>query len=116
MTSGSEVYDATRKLRFSENDRKAQGRLDADQRDPRGGRFTNSVNDGQTRRRPGPGAGLRGTCHVIQPDAQSACAGYHNPLTIPPPGAHVVVTGPWVLDAPHGWNEIHPLERAEVLP
>jgi hypothetical protein len=89
-------------------------RVDANQRDPRGGRFTNSVNDAAQR----GDLVLEPVCvgPVIQPDAQSACAGYHNPLTIPPPGTHVVVTGPWVLDAPHGWNEVHPLERVEVLP
>lgn len=88
-------------------------KVDADQRDPRGGRFTNSVNAAKQ----GGDLVLEPVCvgPVIQPDAVGACAGYHNPLTIPPPGTHVVVTGPWVLDAPHGWLEIHPLERVEVL-
>jgi len=88
-------------------------KVDADQRDPRGGRFTNNVNDAKQ----GGDLVLEPVCvgPVIQPDAVGACAGYHNPLVVPPRGAHVVVTGPWVLDAPHGWNEIHPLERVEVL-
>ena len=88
-------------------------KVDADQRDPRGGRFTNSVNDTKQ----GGDLVLEPVCEgpVIQPNAVSACAGFHNPLVVPPAGSHVVVTGPWVLDAPHGWNEIHPLERVEVL-
>jgi Protein of unknown function (DUF3761) len=44
-----------------------------------------------------------------QADAVSACAGYRNPLSIPPVGAHISVTGPWVLDLDHGWLEIHPV-------
>jgi hypothetical protein len=44
-----------------------------------------------------------------QADAVSACSGYTNPLTIPPQGAHVSVTGAWVLDLDHGWLEIHPV-------
>ncbi|HEV2414205.1 MAG TPA: hypothetical protein VGX27_05310 [Candidatus Dormibacteraeota bacterium] len=46
---------------------------------------------------------------VTQADAVSACAGYHNPLVLPPVGAHVTVTGAYVLDLDHGWTEIHPL-------
>ena len=88
-------------------------KVDAEQRDPRGGRFTNSVNDAEQR----GDLVLEPVCvgPVIQPDAQGACAGYHNPLVVPAPGSHVVVTGAWVLDAPHGWLEIHPLEKVEVL-
>lgn len=44
-----------------------------------------------------------------QTDAISACAGYQNPLAIPAVGTHVAVTGPWVLDQDHGWQEIHPV-------
>jgi hypothetical protein len=44
-----------------------------------------------------------------QADAVSACTGYHNSLPIPPVGAHVSATGPWVLDVDHGWLEIHPV-------
>lgn len=88
-------------------------KVDADQRDPRGGRFTNSVNDAKQ----GADLVLEPVCvgPVIQPNAIGACAGYRNPLVVPPPGTHVSVTGPWVLDAPHGWLEIHPLEKVETL-
>ena len=44
-----------------------------------------------------------------QADAVAACAGYANPLPIPGVGTHVSVTGPWVLDLDHGWQEIHPV-------
>ncbi len=35
------------------------------------------------------------------------CTGAHLPL--PKPGAHISLTGPWVTDLQHGWNEIHPV-------
>ena len=44
-----------------------------------------------------------------QTDAIPACAGYQNPLSIPVVGSHISVTGPWVLDLDHGWQEIHPV-------
>ena len=50
--------------------------------------------------------------HVTQADAVATCAGYVNPIKVPPVGSHVTATGPWVLDRDHGWQEIHP---AEVL-
>lgn len=31
-------------------------------------------------------------------------------LTLPAVGAQVAVTGPYVLDAAHGWREVHPVE------
>src|SRR5262245_8098330 len=46
---------------------------------------------------------------VIQPDATSACAGFHDNIQIPPVGTHVEVTGVYVLDQPHGWTELHPI-------
>lgn len=52
---------------------------------------------------------------ITQADAVAACAGYRNPLVLPPPGSHVAATGPLVLDALHGWNEIHPLESISVM-
>lgn len=47
---------------------------------------------------------------ITQPDAVAACGGYHNSLPVPPVGSHTTVTGPWVLDRDHGWNEVHPAE------
>ena len=46
---------------------------------------------------------------VTQADAVASCAGYHNPIVVPPVGRHVNVTGAYVLDLDHGWTEIHPL-------
>jgi hypothetical protein len=46
---------------------------------------------------------------VTQADAVSACQSYQNNLAIPRVGTHVEVTGYWVFDDQHGWNELHPL-------
>lgn len=46
---------------------------------------------------------------VIQPNAKAACAGFHYPITVPPVGTHVAVTGVYVLDLEHGWTELHPI-------
>ena len=45
---------------------------------------------------------------VTQADAVSACPAGYKPVPVPPVGSHVVVTGPWVLDQQHSWQEIHP--------
>lgn len=36
-------------------------------------------------------------------------------ITAPPVGARVVITGPYVLDADHGWMEIHPVWAIRVV-
>ena len=36
-------------------------------------------------------------------------------ITAPPVGARVAVTGPYVLDADHGWMEIHPVWAIKVI-
>lgn len=36
-------------------------------------------------------------------------------LTVPPDGVHVKVTGSWVKDKWHGWNEIHPVSAIEII-
>lgn len=41
--------------------------------------------------------------------AKAACAGWSNPVPLPSVGAHVSVTGTFVLDTHNGWNEIHPV-------
>jgi hypothetical protein len=46
---------------------------------------------------------------VLQPNAMAACAGFHDPIQIPPVGTHVEVTGVYVLDQDHGWTELHPI-------
>lgn len=35
-------------------------------------------------------------------------------LAAPPVGAHVTVTGPYVIDREHGWTEIHPVWDLKV--
>ncbi len=52
---------------------------------------------------------------VLQPDAISACAGFHDPITIPPVGTHVEVTGVYVLDQDHGWTELHPISAIKRI-
>jgi hypothetical protein len=47
---------------------------------------------------------------VTQTDAISSCLNYSNDVTVPRPGDHVKVIGPWVNDQEHGWNEIHPVK------
>ncbi len=53
---------------------------------------------------------------ISQADAVASCEGYHNPLILPQINSHVSVSGPFVLDTDHGWNEIHPLESVSVVP
>jgi hypothetical protein len=48
----------------------------------------------------------------IKPDTPQAvvsCAGFTGSVMIPPLGAHVQVTGSYVLDTNHKWMEIHPV-------
>ena len=46
---------------------------------------------------------------VTQADAVSSCQGFVNTVYIPNVGEHVKVTGSYVTDNDHGWNEIHPI-------
>ncbi|TAN26575.1 MAG: hypothetical protein EPN30_04355 [Actinomycetota bacterium] len=51
-----------------------------------------------------------------QADAVSACANYRSSVVIPAVGTHVAVTGSYVFDADHGWNEIHPITSIAPIP
>lgn len=53
---------------------------------------------------------------VTQEDAKGVCRGYHSDIVVPAVGTRVSVTGPWVLDKTHGWNEIHPIVGMAALP
>ena len=54
---------------------------------------------------------------VKQADAVSACNGYTNKIKLAPVGAHVRITGSFVMDDNHAhWNEIHPVSSIEVVP
>jgi hypothetical protein len=46
---------------------------------------------------------------------KKACTGYTNPIAIPKVGAHVRVTGSYVIDTHNGWTEIHPVSRMAPL-
>jgi hypothetical protein len=52
---------------------------------------------------------------VTQTDAESACAGHVNQVAVPSAGERIRITGTYVLDADHGWMEIHPVSRLSVL-
>ena len=47
--------------------------------------------------------------------AKAACAGYTNSIAIPPVGAHVMVTGTYVIDSHNGWAEIHPVSSVNPV-
>lgn len=52
---------------------------------------------------------------VSQLDAIGACEGYVNKVYIPHVGEHVEVTGSYVNDTQHGWNEIHPITKVTII-
>lgn len=45
--------------------------------------------------------------------AKAACAGYSNSVALPTVGAHVTVTGSYVIDTHNGWAEIHPVSQLQ---
>ena len=47
--------------------------------------------------------------------ARSACAGYVNHIAMPAVGAHVRVTGSYVVDTHNNWTEIHPVSQMQVI-
>jgi hypothetical protein len=51
---------------------------------------------------------------VKQEDAIVPCSGYLNNVVLPDVGDTVSVTGTYVLDMEHGWNEIHPVTEIVV--
>jgi hypothetical protein len=52
---------------------------------------------------------------VSQADAEAACSGFRSGVTIPGAGDRIRVTGSYVLDADHGWMEIHPVSRITII-
>jgi len=52
------------------------------------------------------------TC--TQTDAIPFCSGYTNTVFIPAVGEHVIITGAYVTDNDHGWNEIHPVSSIVI--
>jgi len=55
---------------------------------------------------------------VTQADAIGPCQGAVAPpgFNLIRAGARLKVTGPFVTDTEHGWNEVHPVEKVEVAP
>jgi len=54
---------------------------------------------------------------VTQADAQAACQGYTDQVTLPPVGSHVRIVGTYVQDTFHArWMEIHPVSSITVVP
>jgi hypothetical protein len=51
---------------------------------------------------------------VTQADAVAACQGVPHNLTVPSVGQRVRVSGSYVLDADHGWMEIHPVTSLTI--
>lgn len=53
----------------------------------------------------------------VQEDAIGPCSGFDNTIFIPAKGDHIKVTGSYINDAEgnHGWNEIHPVTKIEML-
>jgi hypothetical protein len=47
-------------------------------------------------------------------DAVQTCRGFAGSVAVPAVGAHVQVTGSYVLDTHHGWMEIHPISALSV--
>ncbi|MCL4472690.1 MAG: hypothetical protein M1539_01520 [Actinobacteria bacterium] len=51
--------------------------------------------------------------NITQEDAKDACRGFTYPILTPKAGDRVKVLGDYVLDAEHGWNELHPIYSIE---
>jgi hypothetical protein len=52
---------------------------------------------------------------TTQKKPKKACAGYRNSVPVPAVGAHVKVTGTYVIDSHNGWAELHPVSRVEAI-
>jgi hypothetical protein len=52
---------------------------------------------------------------ITQSDAVAPCQGLVNTVYIPNVGEYVKVTGSYVTDNDHGWNELHPVTSIEIV-
>jgi hypothetical protein len=79
-------------------------------------RYAGLVNAGNTRWEHGDLV-LEPICagSVSQADAVAACRGFTSRVSSVSAGDRVRVTGSYVLDADHGWMEIHPVSRITVI-
>lgn len=52
---------------------------------------------------------------ITQSDAVEPCADFTNHVYIPSIGEYVKITGPYVTDNDHGWNELHPVTSVVIV-
>ncbi len=52
--------------------------------------------------------------NITQSDAVAPCHNYTSSVYVPNVGEHVKITGSYVTDNVHGWNEIHPITSIEI--
>jgi hypothetical protein len=52
---------------------------------------------------------------VRQPDAEEPCSQYNGPYFEPVVGQRYLVSGAYVHDAEHGWNELHPVSSMQPI-
>ena len=52
---------------------------------------------------------------VRQPDAVDSCSGYEGPYFEIEIGRRYLASGPYVYDADHGWNEVHPVNSMRPI-
>jgi len=52
---------------------------------------------------------------ITQTDAIAPCQGLTNTVYLPGIGEYVKITGPYVTDNDHGWNELHPVTSIEIV-
>ncbi len=53
---------------------------------------------------------------VRQADAAEPCSRYDGPYFEPEVGRRYIVSGAYVYDADHGWNELHPVTSLQPIP
>jgi hypothetical protein len=51
---------------------------------------------------------------ITQSDAVAPCAGLVSTVFLPNIGEYVAITGPYVTDNDHGWNELHPVTNIVI--
>jgi len=52
---------------------------------------------------------------VRQADAEESCSGYNGPYFEPQIGQRYLVSGAYVHDLDHGWNELHPVTSMQPV-
>jgi hypothetical protein len=78
--------------------------------DPQFQNLLNSANNGHLHVE----AICQGAIQSDTPQAAQSCGAFKGSIAIPPPGTHVTITGPYVLDTNHGWMEIHPVNAIVI--